>query len=119
MHHHQVLSLGKFCYAFDLSSFVSDPSGHATINALWVEDDDGVLTLCKGQLFAHDAPTFELFKERVNKRYGGHVMYRWDGFQMWGASPEFTKLVEAHKEMEPALNMLPEVPLNYIGWFCI
>lgn len=119
MRHHHVFSLGEFCYAVDLNSFVSNHQGHATINALWVEEYEEELTVCKGQLFAHNADSFDNFKVNINNRYGGHLMYRWDGFQMWGASQEFVKLMEAHSELEPALNLLPKVPQNYTGWFAI
>lgn len=119
MHLHENFSLGQYCYAVDLSTFTSNEEGHATVNALWVEIQEEELTLCKGQLFAYDSPTFLEFQKNLNKRYGGHVMYRWDGYQMWSATNDFRKMMVAFAEMEPALQRLPLLPDKYTGWFSI
>lgn len=119
MHLDENFSLDKYCYAVNLSTFTTNQDGHATVDALWAEMHEEELTLCKGQLFAYDAPTFEAFQQNLNRRYGGHVMYRWDGYQMWSATNDFRKMMIAFSEMSPALDRLPLVPEKYTGWFSI
>ena len=119
MHLHEHFSVEDYCYAVDLATFRTNQEGHATVDALWAEIHEEELTLCKGQLFAYDTHTFEQFRKNLNRRYGGHVMYRWDGYQMWSATNDFRKMMIAFSEMSPAFERLPSVPEKYTGWFSL
>lgn len=109
----------KAMYAFKLDSFTTGRGGEQTLPAVWVKKKSGVLWVSEGTIRDRGHANLDDFFARFDCRYGGQAVYTWDGVFMNSHDTPLVDMVAASKRLTAVLDVLPNVPVGYSGWYSL
>lgn len=120
-------------YAVNLSSYqitsreprnhVDIPYHQISVNAVWFRRRNGVVVATLGVLWDYQRDprpkdVHEALGRHTDGRYGGDWIARWSGTSYASKVPHDAEEIQAHLAiLRPMLDLYPEVPAGYDGWW--
>lgn len=119
--HSDRFTFGQNKYLLDFGSFRFERN-MARLDVIWFTRQHGRVAVHSGGLVNmhqgnHTMDVDDLLASSQTMVYGSD--FKWNGIEMWSASNNFHKEMEAFNLLDPIREIFPNVPENYTGWYGI